>query len=130
MKRPDFDTCTLQEACDYAVFKIVEQGGQCMRDVNSCAYGNDVGEHCAIGWMLDHDDKQLMKCGDDVNALVCTYDAGQLPGIIYENLEPLDLLQVFHDVDHSKCRANNLSELSKHINTTAPQYQQWVEMGK
>ena len=69
---------TVQEACDYAVEKMVAQQGRCMREGKdgdeTCAYGDGKGNHCAIGWLLDHDDPDLMKyegsvvclCPDDV----------------------------------------------------------------
>lgn len=53
----DLDTCTLQEACDYAIRKIVEQGKPCMDDSGGCRYimssptpGKE--ERCVFGHLL------------------------------------------------------------------------------
>ena len=128
MNKPDFETCTLQEACDYAVFKIVEQGGQCLSGKNNCVYGDGNGNHCAVGWLLDNSDEQLMNCGDAVIEL-CNVYSDEIPSVIHNNIVAFDRLQGFHDAESVISRANNLGLLSKSINTTAPQYQQWVEMG-
>jgi hypothetical protein len=131
MNKPDFETCTLQEACDYAVFKIVEQGGQCLSGKNNCVYGDGSGNHCAVGWLLDDSDEQLMNCGDAVIDLCAVYiNSDGVPSVIQNNLVAFDRLQGFHDTGKATSRAMNLEFLSKHIKTTAPQYQQWVEMGE
>ena len=129
MNKPDLETCTLQEACDYAVFKIVEQGGQCLDYKQRCRYGNQEGMHCAVGWLLDHDDEQLMSCGDTVLSLVKISEDGELPSVIYENEVALSKLQYFHDDKTSSSRMDVLQGLSAYIDISAPQYQQWVEMG-
>ena len=129
MNKPDLETCTLQEACDYAVFKIVEQGKQCLDYKLRCRYGNQEGNHCAVGWLLDHGDERLMKCGDTVMTLVSTYGDGELPSVIYENKSALRNLQYFHDDKTASSRRGVLRDLSVSIDTSAPQYKQWIEMG-
>lgn len=62
MKKEDVDKMSLQEACDFAVSKIVEQGERCVTiyDGNiSCSYGNE-GLHCLVGWLLDKENSELM----------------------------------------------------------------------
>ena len=129
MEKPDLETCTLQEACDYAVFKIVEQGGRCIYGGGGCAYGDENGNHCAIGWLLDHDNEQLMRCGDDLNELTKVYSES-IPKIIQNNLSVFNELQIFHDRAKMDGRVKSLSRLSKQVRATEPQYQQWVEMGE
>ena len=128
MNKPDLQVCTLQEACDYAVYKIVEQGRQCLSGKGGCAYSDGNGNYCAVGWLLDHDNKQLMACGDSVEELCDVYSTGEIPSILKEELVTFCALQDFHDTDNQ--RADKLEGLSNHIQTTAPQYQQWAEMGE
>ena len=129
MNKPDLETCTLQEACDYAVFKIVEQGKRCVSVLGLCAYGNDNDNHCAVGWLLDHNNKQLMYSGDHVENLI-RFHKNDLPIVVVYNLSFMLEFQDFHDCFSQKKRQVILNELSSYINTTAPQYQQWVEMGE
>lgn len=128
MEKPNLETCTLQEACDYSVLKIVEQGGQCLSGKGGCAYGDEKGNHCAIGWLLDASNKQLMSCGDDVTLLMSVFDC-ELPSVLYNNREAFNALQEFHDADCVTGREEFLNKLNESIGIKAPQYQQWVEMG-
>ena len=129
MNKPDLETCTLQEACDYALFKIVEQGTQCMSSKGGCAYGDEEGNHCVVGWLLDTDNAELMDCGDDVGELVKAY-WDDVPSLVIKHSHFMMEFQDFHDDATSLGRAHVLRNLSKHIETDAPQYKQWVEMGE
>ena len=129
MNKPDLKTCTLQEACDYAVFKIVEQAKQCLSGKGGCAYGDGNGNHCAVGWLLDTDNAQLMDCGDDVEELVNAY-RNDVPALVIKNSHFMMDFQDFHDDNTSLGRAHALRNLSKRIEIDAQQYQQWVEMGE
>ena len=59
LEKEEVDKMTLQEAFDYAVQKIVEQGGRCI-DNHMCVYGNTRGMHCAVGWLLDENERSLI----------------------------------------------------------------------
>jgi len=133
MDAKDLDKMTLQDACDYSVKKIVEQGGMCMdgcRVAPGCVYENSKGMHCAIGWLLDSSNSDLMEAEGGLSALIEVHKS-QLPGLITDpdNEGAFSILQVFHDVPSKDERQAQFNRLSEHINTTAPQYQQWVEMG-
>lgn len=125
----DIDNCTVQEACDYAVKKIVEQGGRC-RDALGCVYGNGLGEHCSIGWLLPEDNDALMGAPLKLDALVCEFGA-EVPELIRENEGAFYLLQSFHDVATKKMRISDMGLLSREygIDTSGDHWQQWVEMG-
>lgn len=124
----DINNCTLQEACDYAVLKIVEQGGECLDELTGkCVYGDGVGKHCAVGWLLDHNNEQLMKFTGGIHDLLDEFD--NIPSIFSENLSTFTELQDFHDVQLEGEREHCLECLSFDIDITAPQYRQWVEMG-
>lgn len=131
MSNFNVETASLQEAMDYAVMQIVAQGGQCKNEGDSCAYGNAKGHHCAVGWLLDAGNKELMTSGGTVHALVEEY-ADYVPDIIKSHTESFQRLQQFHDTDSSKWRAGALRGLESidGIDTSAPHWQQWVVMGK
>ena len=121
---------TAQEACDYSVQQIVAQGGRCYDVVNNtCMHGDGQGNHCAIGWLLDPNDEEFMGYVGSIRLLVddFPYDA---PQIIQDNLDMFAVLQDFHDEDYSiireMCR-NGLRD-NYNIDTSAPHWQQWVDM--
>lgn len=130
MKKEDLDKMSLQEACDYAVLKIVEQGRRCLENgLGMCRYSNDSGEHCAVGWLLDHEDEELMSAMCGVEDLI-NHSQNKAPELIQDNVKVFELLRWFHDTITKANRQRNLDDLSKHIDTTPPQYHQWVDMGK
>lgn len=125
----DINTATVQEACDYAVAKIVEQGGRCYDKYTECCLYGDRDKHCAIGWLLPHDDKELMQYDDGVGNLVFNYPE-KVPSLIVDNIDVFRVLQELHDTKFSNSRNEHIEQLQqKGIDTSAPQYQQWVEMG-
>ena len=132
--KPNLDTCTLQEACDYAVAMIVKQGGRCMEKgeygykQDFCVYGNDKGEHCAVGWLLDDTNDALMRFEGDVTELIGDSKIS-IPSLIHKNIDVFTSLQVFHDSEAASRRRYYLSRLSEDIDTDKPQYKQWLEMG-
>ena len=120
---------TAQEACDYSVQQIVKQGGQCMNG-GSCAHGDGQGNHCAIGWLLDPDNKALMNYNRGVQDVVDDFP-DDVPEIIKDNIDLFSTLQVFHDQPGPLNREASRNELSNDhdIDTSAPHWQQWVDMG-
>ena len=121
---------TVQEACDYAVEKIVSQGGRCFTEGidgdGVCAYGDGKGNHCAIGWLLDHDDKELMQFEGSVMSLA---EEGLITDLMADNIEVFVVLQDFHDSYEPRFRAKWLHQLAHYgINTENPAYQKWVDM--
>ena len=124
---------TAQEACDYSVKQIVAQGGQCYDVVNTtstCMHGDGQGNHCAIGWLLDPDNKELMNYDLGVQDVVEDFP-DDVPQIIKDNLDMFAVLQDFHDEGYSivreMCR-NRLRDNYK-IDTSGDHWQQWVDMG-
>lgn len=129
MNKPNLETCTVQEACDYAVFKIVEQGERCLSNGGSCAYSDRHGSHCAVGWLLDTTHPNLMNYSGSVRGLIREHEE-LVPEVIKQNTSLFVILQMFHDVASQADRKEALVGLNdKGINTDAPQYKQWVEMG-
>ena len=113
---------TLQEACDYAVTKIVEQGGKCTDKHGNCKYKNGT-KHCAVGWLLDHDNADQMDYANDVIHMARNIP---VPKLIADNVQAFAVLQRFHD---SRLNTRlHLVALKRYIDTSAPQYQQWVDL--
>ena len=120
---------TAQEVCDYSVQKIVEQGKRCMDD-GICLYGDGQGNHCGIGWLLDPDNKELMNYNRGVQDVVDDFP-NDVPEVIKDNIDLFYKLQRFHDQPNSIIREifrDGLRDNYK-IDTSAPHWQQWVDMG-
>lgn len=116
----------VQEMCDYAVAKIVEQEGQCLMSEFSCAYtAND--KHCAIGWLIQDCYVPEME-NHSLAGLLNTFE---LPEIFKQEAPIFEHLQYFHDARTKKARLDQCEDLvSLGIDTSKPQYQQWIEMGE
>lgn len=121
---------TVQEACDYAVKKIVEQGKQCANADGNCIYDDTQGNHCAIGWLLS--DELLILSSDisgGVRVLISEF-GDYVPIMIRENVELFNTLQKFHDSDSKTYRKRIQEQLNEDhaIDTSAPHWQQWIDM--
>jgi len=131
MLKEDVDKMTLQEACDYSVNAIVKQGERCMQPADggeTCAYGDGAGKHCAIGWLLDETDAELMESEMVITDLL--HWCYELPNVVVSNEEAMVELQRFHDSALQENRESIRQELAQHIDTeTNPSYQKWVDMG-
>lgn len=128
----NIDHCTLQEACDFAVRKIVEQNYRCVQqdDITGkveCMYSDDEGGHCAIGWLLPEETlKQLNGYVGDVGMMMA--EDVELPEIIRENTGAFMKLQEFHDWEDFSMRQDVMNRLrdSYHIDTSGEHWQQWL----
>lgn len=137
MEQFNVETASLQECVDYSVEQMVKQGGQCQRpnqsvtSGESCAYGNDKGQHCAIGWLLDPTDAGLMKSMDSFSGMEQDERfEGRLPQILRDSTRVFSTLQTFHDADYKHTRQGSLTRLGKlSIDVSAPWFQKWVDMG-
>lgn len=121
---------SVQEACDYVVQKIVEQGGQCVDLDGNCWYKDNRGNHCAMGWLLDPINKNIKNSDQALYELI--YDFGDvIPQIIKDNEGVFSILQEFHDAKYASVRIQRRKCLRDcGIDTSKPQYQQWVDMGE
>lgn len=124
----NIETATLQEAVDYAVKKIVEQGGACETPNGACMYGDGKGRHCAVGWLLDHENEELMRFDGSVFGLVIQ-NGVSIPALVRDNQQVMHTLQRFHDMDSYLDRLNNLEVLkAQGIDTSGEHFQQWLNM--
>lgn len=130
MKLKKANKLTVQEACDYAVKKIVKQGNRCINAEKFCVYSDDKNNHCAVGWLLDHKDKELMVSNGSVRAIVRTYP-DKIPEMIKNNVEIFNTLQQFHDTPCTMLRKKYLGKLkAMGIDTSKKRYQKWVDMSE
>lgn len=119
----------IQEACDYAVKKIVEQGGMCMSG-GDCVYSDGHGRHCAVGWLLpESSPDEVWDHVGDVHNLV-EHNRSALPDIITENIPVLMILQSFHDTEINYSRGRAMEALRTHhgIDTSGEHWKRWVDM--
>ena len=131
MKTQEVNEMTLQQACDFAVLKIVEQGKQCNKvtdNVHGCAYSDGKGNHCAVGWLLDPENETLMESNFAIRKL--SQFSINVPALIRKNMNVFEALQDFHDCNEKMDRWDALDHLGEFIDTSAPQYEQWVNMGE
>lgn len=109
--------------------EIVGQGGRC-RDKKGdfCSYGNNIGHHCAIGWLLPPDRKDLMNfIGCIGNLTVKFKDLGPNDAFIRENECLLKIVQIIHD-DPCFCQAE--TDALKDVVGDIPEINQWIGMFK
>lgn len=127
MKPAQVDQMSMQEAMDFAMKKIVEQGGQCSI-MDTCAYGKG-DMHCAIGWLLDEDDKRLMDFQGGFPSLVdYAGDEGiELPELLLDNQQAFDRLQDVHDqADSTSFHAMKDLERDYDIDISGPHWAEWL----
>ena len=125
----NINSMTVQEACDYAVMRIVEQGERCMSSEN-CAYSDDKGNHCAIGWLLPEDDEVLMRSKKGLLDLI-EFNRNRIPQIILDNDDAFYSLQKFHDCKRKSSRACWSLELKDlGIDVSALHWKRWMDMGE
>jgi len=134
MKLDQANAMTLQEQLDYAVNKIVEQGKRCMPTHSGsglCAYGNDEDEHCAIGWLLDENNGELMGYRGSVSMLIYSFD-DDVPYNMKTDTEIFATFQNFHDNQFSNDRCFMKNALhNKGIDVYSNEnWQRWIDMGE
>jgi hypothetical protein len=123
----DLDTCTIQEACDYAIKCVVAQGHVCISK-GECVYGDDYGNHCVIGWLDPTNDDLMIFEGNVASAI--HYGALKHP-FFKRHVEVLINLQRVHDVvlfGHSV--VHHIDKTLKRlacdgIDTSGPHWQEW-----
>jgi hypothetical protein len=128
MKPEELEKMTIQQACDYAVKQIVDQGGQCVIGDN-CSYSNGKGQYCVIGWLLDESNSEMMEYLGSVSDLIdCFKD--ELPSFFDDHEVVLNYLQSFHDHSIGQNRHHQLFYLAMlGIDVTGGHWKKWAEMG-
>jgi hypothetical protein len=130
MKIKEVDEMTVQQAIEYSLDKLIQQGKQCMLKAD-CLYGDGLGNHCAIGWLLEND-KELMNNESGVNGLCSLSKTARLiPQLIKNNVKIFSVYQRLHDDNLRVGRKGLLGDLQAlNIDTSHPNFQKWVDLGK
>jgi len=95
-----------------------------------CVYGNDKGQHCAVGFLLPEDNEMLMSFGEGVYELADMGDIGVNSVFIKNNKEELDVMQFMHDTANKHTRLYRRQSLHDVHKITNKYIDQWVEMGE
>jgi hypothetical protein len=130
MKKEDVDKMTLQQAMDYSINKLVEQGVQCM-DYGGCYYGDDEGRHCAVGWLLDEDNEELMDSFGTLDETIKNHPES-IPSLLDKHSEAFETLQELHDSDRTADRKIILKDMTEKYGIdieTNPNWNKWVLLG-
>lgn len=118
---------TLQEAVDYSVQQIVKQGGRCMEG-SVCGYGNEDGQHCAVGWLLDSDNNEMMDFEGDVEDLINEF-GHELPEGLIRFPSVFTTLQHIHDKATPEAIPAKVATLAKQgVDTSGEWFKQWVDL--
>jgi hypothetical protein len=129
MNIQEVDAMTVQQAIEYSLDNLVMQGKQCMLN-NDCAYADGKGNHCAIGWLLDANNRGLMLFAGGARALSAKH-RDCVPLLIHNNREVFDDFQHFHDVLSKEQRESaRYALLELGIDTSHPNFQAWVDLGE
>lgn len=136
MLAAEVDQMTLQEAMDYVIDKLVNvnKGKRSLRikgNREKCAYSDDNGLHCGIGWLLDENNETLMNAEVSVRWLTNKPEFSSfVPSLIKNNFRAFLNLQMFHDSNSREDRNNLLKVISQHVNTSNPNWRRWVEQAE
>jgi hypothetical protein len=129
MNMNEVDAMTVQQAIEYALDNLVMQGARCM-GAGDCSYGDKQGNHCAIGWLLDANNRELMRYKGAVNDIMVDFSS-HVPLLIKDNLDTFLTFQGFHDAISLQEREHNRGYLeSAGIDTSHPNFQKWIDLGR
>jgi len=120
---------TTQQVIDEIARALIKQGEQCYSlDANSCLYG--VGDkHCAVGFLLPPDNKQMMEYEGDVGALAQEFDnLGPNDYFIRTEIPLLSLIQAIHDspIDRIKYHIKTINEHRAELDTAL--FNEWYKI--
>lgn len=134
MKKSEVDKMTVKEAVDYSMNKLIEQGSRCILICGGneeCVYGNEHGNHCVVGWLLNENNKKLMDAEGVVGELIEDYPHA-VPKLIINNDTFFELLQHFHDLDTVHNRKKALSRLKERfpefVDLRKGYWRKWINM--
>ena len=94
------DQMSLQEQVNYIGCMLLNQGKQALRKATilpACTYGNCDGEHCAIGWLLDETNAEIMDYSGPIESLVKSEHVELLPKTLVSEIKLFNDLHQFHD---------------------------------
>ena len=120
---------TVEEVVSEMFKALFEQGEPCIQD-KVCSFGNDKGQHCAVGFLLDEEvDDGIMQSKDSIIDLSRYYSLGVNRDFIIENERILLECQRIHDADNKFRIEMDRDFLAVKLGGITPQYVDlWVAM--
>ena len=94
-----------------------------------CAYGNDLGHHCAVGFLIDPSNEAAMSYIGDVSELLEDVDLGEERTFLEDNVEILGLLQQLHDSNSKDERGKLLARITQDPEVIEA-FLPWVKLGE
>jgi hypothetical protein len=129
MNIQEVDAMTVQQAIEYSLDKLVKQGKRCVND-RGCAYGNNEGNHCAIGWLLDANNRDLMRFKGSASNISDAH-TDFVPLLIRNKTTVFNYFQHFHDTLYKVEREGSMHDLlDSGIDTSHPNFQAWIDLGE
>jgi hypothetical protein len=114
---------TLQQVSDEIAGKLIKQGKKCTDDVGKCGYGDGLGNHCGIGWLLDSTSKEVMLFAGNLGDLLEEHtDLGINDAFIREHKMTLADIQILHDSPNPY----DIQRVAKELNLDA--WQPWFDL--
>jgi len=111
---------TTQQVIDEIARALIKQGEQCYSpEANNCLYG-DGDKHCAVGFLLPPDNKEMMEFEGDVECLAQEFDnLGLNDYFIRTEILLLSLIQVIHDspIDRIKYHIKGINTFRPELDT-------------
>lgn len=123
---------TLQQVSDEIAAVLIKQGKRCTVDEfhNQCAYGDKLGNHCAVGHLLPSSDTTIMDYEGSVKSMIRKFESVEL-GVngrfINENIAFLKNIQAIHDTLGIINVADNINHLAKSFDLNVSAWDGWVE---
>ena len=121
---------TKEEVVSEMFQQLVMQGKQCVDIVHACRYGNDDGDHCAVGFLLDEEDEGLMESGMSADDLIDSeYGAlGENDNFMQENKLLLCQCQEIHDAITVRKLIDSMAGLTNYLDSIPPWVCNWVTL--
>ena len=119
------------EVADEIFKALLKQNAKCM-DHAICAYSNEKGQHCAVGFLLPEDDSNCMDYAGPIDELSDdpTIDLGVNSLFIEDHVNELMHLQKIHDHAGSPQVETYFTELNQEFPEIAAleSIQQWIDV--
>lgn len=120
---------TIQQVSDEIAAALIKQGKPCLRNYG-CAYGDNLGNHCAVGWLLPKD-SEFMYSTENVNELARKKNyLGKNTDFIKNNTQFLSLIQKLHDGGATRTRLRIAGDLEDSFGIDTTAWQPWIDLLK
>lgn len=120
---------TLQQVSDEIAKALIKQGKQCVDSNGDCVYQDDLGNHCAVGFLLESG-SGIMGYDGSLQPLLSDFEATEL-GVngrfLHDNWQALKVIQCIHDANDRRTAQRNADQLEKYHNVDVSAWSEWIE---